>query len=128
MARLFVGASLPMMYSQGDLIRPHIRQARSETLRKIQETVHQTYGTDYRVKLFGSTSYGVDSPASDLDLVIMVGARFHSHSPSSLNSDQDTNRMDGFPPSLDLKSLPRKYILPPMNHQGTHIIRKLSTM
>ena len=117
-----------MMHSQGDLVRPDVRQARSETVRKIQETVRQNYGTNYRVELFGSTSYGVDSPASDLDLVIMVRARFHPHSPSSLNSDQDTYRMDGFPPSLDLNSLPRKYILPSMNHQGTHIIRKLSTM
>jgi hypothetical protein len=99
-------------------------------VRKVQETIRQNYGTNYRVELFGSTSYGVDSPASDLDLVIVVRARFHPHSPSSLNFDQDTNRMDGFPPSLDLNSLPRKYILPSMIIRGlnAHVIRKLSTM
>jgi len=66
-----------MMHSQADPIRPHVRLARSTTVRKVQEMIRQNYGASYRVELFGSTSYGVDSPASDLDLVIMVRARFH---------------------------------------------------
>lgn len=117
-----------MMHSQANPIKPHVRLARSATVRKVQETIRQNYGTKYRVELFGSTSYGVDSPASDLDLVIVVRARFHPHSASSPNFDQDTNRMDGFPPSLNLNSLPRKYVLPSMDHQGTHVTHKLSTM
>ena len=71
-------------------------------MRKIQDTIRQNYGANYRVELFGSTSYGVDSPTSDLDLVIVVRSYFHPHSPVSKNLDQDLNRMDGFPPSLNL--------------------------
>ena len=88
-------------------------------MRKVQDMVRQKYGMNYRVELFGSTSYGVDSPTSDLDLVIVVRAPFHPHPPSSQNFDQDTNRMNGFPPSLDLKNLPRKHILPFMDHLKT---------
>lgn len=66
-----------MIHSQVDLIKPHVRLARTATVRKVQEMIRQNYGANYRVELFGSTSYGVDSPASDLDLVIMVRARFH---------------------------------------------------
>jgi hypothetical protein len=31
--------------------------------------------------------------------------------------------MNGFPPSLDLKGLPRKCIIPPVNHQKTQYSR-----
>lgn len=73
-------------------IKPHVRLARSATIRKVQDMVRQVYGKEYRVELFGSTSYGVDNPTSDLDLVIL-----------------DANRMDGFSPSLDLTRLPPVY-------------------
>ena len=82
-------------------------------MRKIQDTIRQNYGTSYRVELFGSTAYGVDSPTSDLDLVIVVRFSFRPHLSASQKFDQDTNRMDGFPPSLDLAKLPSKRILPP---------------
>ena len=42
--------------------------------------VLRSYGKDYRVELFGSTAYGVDSPTSDLDLVIVVRTRFQLYS------------------------------------------------
>lgn len=119
MARSFIRMSLPMVHSQVNPVRPHVRLARSTTVRKVQDMVRHKYGMNYRVELFGSTSYGVDSPTSDLDLVIVVRTRFHLHSPLSLNSDQDTYRMNGFPPSLDLKSLPRKRILLSMDHLKT---------
>ena len=73
--------------------------------------VRQFYGKDYRVELFGSTSYGVDNPTSDLDLVILVRIYFHLCPPLSLNLNQDGNRMDGFSPDLDLTSLPRERLL-----------------
>ena len=79
-------------------------------MRKVQDIIRRDYGTDYRVELFGSTSYGVDTPTSDLDLVILVRTCFHPRLPASLNFDQDADRMDGFPPSLDLTSLPGKGI------------------
>ena len=97
-------------------IGPHVILARSTTLRKIQTMIRQNYGANYRVELFGSTSYGVDSPTSDLDLVIMVRKRFHPQSPSSSNFHQDTARMDGFPPSLDLNRLPRECIVHSIDH------------
>lgn len=57
-----------------------MKLARSATIRRVQDVVHQNFGKDYRVELFGSTSYGVDTPTSDLDLVIMVMKRFHLRS------------------------------------------------
>ena len=98
-------------------------------MRKIQDTVRQNYGTKYRVELFGSTSYGVDSPTSDLDLVIVVRTYFHLHSPVSPNLNQDLNRVDGFPPSLNLASLPRKRIPLPLicRRLKCRLIRKLYT-
>ena len=65
-----------MIHSQMSPVGQNVRQARSITLRKVQEMVRYNYGTSYRVELFGSTTYGVDSPASDLDLVIVVRTRF----------------------------------------------------
>ena len=97
-------------------------------MRKIQDTIRQRYGTNYRVELFGSTSYGVDSPTSDLDLVIVVRI-LHPDSPVSLNLDQDLNRMDGFPPTLNLAGLPRKRTAPSISLLKTQcrVIRKLYT-
>lgn len=57
-------------------IRPQVRLARSTTIRKVQDAIHQNFGNNYRVELFGSTSYGVDTSTSDLDLVIMVRLHF----------------------------------------------------
>lgn len=94
-----------------NLIKPHVRLARSATVRKIQDIIRQNYGINYRVELFGSVSYGADSPTSDLDLVIVVRMFFHPCSPVSPIFDQDTNRMDGFPPGLDLTRLPGKCTL-----------------
>ena len=99
-------------------------------MRRVQDFVHRTYGTNYRVELFGSTAYGVDSPTSDLDLVIVVRSCFHPRSPGLPNLDQDTQRMDGFPPSLNLAGLPRTHILPSIDLPRTQprAVRKPSTM
>lgn len=104
---------------QTNPVRPHVRLARSATIRKVQDVVHQNFGNNYRVELFGSISYGVDTPTSDLDLVVMVRLRVHLCSPSSLKFTQDTNRMNGFSPSINLNSLPCKYILHPADHLRT---------
>lgn len=92
-------------------IKPHVMLARSATIRKVQDMVLRSYGKDYRVELFGSTSYGIDTPTSDLDLVIMVRTRVQLYSPSSLSFDQDSNRMNGLSPNLDLRRLPRKRVM-----------------
>lgn len=81
--------------------------------------VLRSYGKDYRVELFGSTAYGIDTPTSDLDLVIMVRTRVQLYSPSSLSFDQDTNRMNGFSPNLDWRRLPRKHVM--------HLMHRLRT-
>ena len=99
---------IPIIHSQVNPIGKHVKLARSATVQKVQAIIRQHYGANYRVELFGSTSYGVDTPASDLDLVILVSARFHPHLHALPNFDQDAARMDGFPPSLDLASLPCK--------------------
>jgi hypothetical protein len=56
----------------------HVHTARAETIRRIQRVIQQRYGRQYRVELFGSTRYGVSSPKSDLDLVIIVSRRFYN--------------------------------------------------
>ncbi|KAF7419373.1 hypothetical protein PC9H_001960 [Pleurotus ostreatus] len=57
-------------------------ELRRETLRRINGFVNWKFGNEFRVELFGSGHYGVASPSSDLDLVIV-----------------DRNRMTGFRPS-----------------------------
>lgn len=107
-----------------------MRAERSATVRRVQDLVHRNYGTNYRVELFGSTSYGVDSPTSDLDFVIVVRTPFHLHLSVPLNFDQDTNRMNGFPPSVDLTRLPGTEILPSidLSRIQCNFVCKLSTM
>lgn len=83
MAQLSIRTSLPIIHCQMNLVDANVKLARSTTVRKVQEMVRQNYGTNYRVELFGSTTYGVDSPASDLDLVIVVRTRIYPHSSSS---------------------------------------------
>ena len=71
--------------------------------------IRRSYGVNFRVELFGSTLYGVDTPTSDIDLVIVVRTRFQPHPIRFiLNFDQDTNLMEGFSPTLDLSRLPGK--------------------
>jgi predicted nucleotidyltransferase len=111
MDQLLMRVRLPMIYSQANPNRPQVRLARYATMRKVQDIIRRDYGTDYRVELFGSTSYGVDTPTSDLDLVILVRTCFHPLL-ALLNFDQDADRMDGFPPSLDLANLPGEGIAP----------------
>lgn len=43
-----------------------------KTIRRAQEAISRIFGPEYKVMLLGSTCYGVDSPTSDLDLVIFV--------------------------------------------------------
>ena len=47
-------------------------QDRSKTIQRIQSIVTKKFGVGLRVEVFGSTRYGVDSAASDLDVVIVV--------------------------------------------------------
>jgi hypothetical protein len=64
----------------------YVVAARYRTISKIQDVVSRWYeprrvrrGQMYEVRAFGSTEYGADSPQSDLDLVIVVGAPLSVH-------------------------------------------------
>jgi predicted nucleotidyltransferase len=48
-------------------------QHRFDTIRKVEITVKKAFGEKYIIRVFGSTCYGADTEASDLDLVVMVG-------------------------------------------------------
>jgi predicted nucleotidyltransferase len=48
-------------------------QHRFDTIRKVETTVKKAFGEKYIIRVFGSTCYGADTEASDLDLVVMVG-------------------------------------------------------
>ncbi|KAJ3735249.1 hypothetical protein DFJ43DRAFT_37801 [Lentinula guzmanii] len=41
------------------------------TLNRVQNMIHRAYSSRYRVSLFGSTLYGVFTPNSDLDMIIL---------------------------------------------------------
>ncbi len=51
-----------------------VLQQRAQAVQRIEGAIQGCFGRKYRVKLFGSTCYGADSAASDLDLVIVVSA------------------------------------------------------
>jgi DNA polymerase sigma len=64
----------------------YVVAARYHTISKIQDVVSRWYeprrarrGQMYEVRAFGSTEYGVDSPQSDLDLVIVVSESISVH-------------------------------------------------
>ncbi|KAF8634022.1 hypothetical protein AX17_004287 [Amanita inopinata Kibby_2008] len=48
-----------------------VGEARRATMRRVEDTIKAEYGRHYCVRLFGSSSYGVSSALSDLDLVIV---------------------------------------------------------
>ncbi|KAL5504982.1 hypothetical protein ACEPAH_7645 [Sanghuangporus vaninii] len=69
-----------------------VLSARDRTIKTVERTIRERYGKQYLVECFGSTQYGVDSPTSDLDLVVL---------------DQD--RKTGFAPEVKLDTLPDIY-------------------
>ncbi|KDQ16693.1 hypothetical protein BOTBODRAFT_238243 [Botryobasidium botryosum FD-172 SS1] len=69
-----------------------VLNARNRTLARLKRIIQSNFGNGYDVACFGSTVYGVDSPTSDLDVVII-----------------DKARSDGFAPAINLKRLPRIY-------------------
>lgn len=48
--------------------------ARARVLRRLRTAINRRYGSKYSVEQFGSTVYGVDSAASDMDLVLLVSS------------------------------------------------------
>jgi DNA polymerase sigma len=50
---------------------------RRRTVTNITNCIQNSFGSQYRVEVFGSTQYGVDGPTSDLDLVVIVGMFFY---------------------------------------------------
>ncbi|KAJ3820248.1 hypothetical protein F5880DRAFT_986033 [Lentinula raphanica] len=49
----------------------HVYHDRLATLERVQAMITKSYSIRYRVALFGSTLYGVSTPDSDLDMVIL---------------------------------------------------------
>ncbi|KAJ3756139.1 hypothetical protein EV360DRAFT_48491, partial [Lentinula raphanica] len=49
----------------------HVYHDRLATLGRVQAMITKSYSIRYRVALFGSTLYGVSTPDSDLDMVIL---------------------------------------------------------
>ncbi|OCB91531.1 AGC/Akt protein kinase [Sanghuangporus baumii] len=66
--------------------------SRDRTIKRVERIIRERFGKQYLVECFGSTQYGVDSPTSDLDLVVL---------------DQD--RKTGFAPEVKLGTLPGIY-------------------
>ena len=49
-----------------------IIRERRQTLAKVIAAIKRGFGDQYNVECYGSTIYGLDTPTSDLDLVIIV--------------------------------------------------------
>ena len=49
------------------------REMRLQTITRVALSIQNSFGSQYRVEVFGSTQYGVDGQTSDLDLVVIVG-------------------------------------------------------
>ncbi|KAF8331316.1 uncharacterized protein EI90DRAFT_3057506 [Cantharellus anzutake] len=69
-----------------------VTASRMRTIQIIEKIIQQTFGASYTVQPFGSTVYGVDSPSTDLDLVIV-----------------DVDHANGFAPNVDIQRLPAVY-------------------
>ncbi|KDQ52881.1 hypothetical protein JAAARDRAFT_445611 [Jaapia argillacea MUCL 33604] len=65
---------------------------RRQTVNRVEVAIKNAYGYKYRVSRFGSTKYGVSSPNSDLDLIII-----------------DPDLPNGFPPQVKIDDLPKVY-------------------
>ncbi|KAI0260766.1 hypothetical protein BC834DRAFT_845969 [Gloeopeniophorella convolvens] len=89
-----------------------VHELRRKTIAKVANAIQVTFGPKYRVEAFGSTQYGVDAQTSDLDLVVI-----------------DPDRMEGFAPDVNLKSLPRVYkiheVSAALQHAGFKILQKI---
>ena len=86
-------------------------EARSKVIARIQSLVQERFGKNYTVECFGSTQYGADSPSSDLDLVIIVCLATLKSLDLFAYSFKDHDRMSGFAPDVDLKTLPGVYYI-----------------
>ncbi|THH07001.1 hypothetical protein EW145_g3686 [Phellinidium pouzarii] len=86
------GGLLKMSQNINQDIPEAVLDARSRTIMRVQKAVQKTIGQQYTFECFGSTCIGVDSAASDLDVVIL-----------------DPKMMNGFTPDIDMKHLPNIY-------------------
>ncbi|KAJ7472262.1 hypothetical protein B0H11DRAFT_1729327 [Mycena galericulata] len=64
------------------LPKERVLASRMRTLRAVEKTIRKQYGNQYSVELFGSTRYGISSPSSDLDMVILDPALEHGFTTS----------------------------------------------
>ncbi|ESK88683.1 poly polymerase cid13 [Moniliophthora roreri MCA 2997] len=56
-------------------VPPSVMKAREFTLQRVQEALSRRFSKSYRAALFGGTVYGVSTPKSDLDIVILDAGR-----------------------------------------------------
>ncbi|KZT70615.1 hypothetical protein DAEQUDRAFT_178145 [Daedalea quercina L-15889] len=52
-------------------IHPRVHVARADVVRRVNSVLQTSFGTRYKVEVFGSTCYGTDTLDSDLDLVLL---------------------------------------------------------
>jgi predicted nucleotidyltransferase len=55
----------------------YVRNGRSSTIARVEGVIQRAFNKKYRVQVFGSTAYGVDTLTSDLDLVVIVRSCVH---------------------------------------------------
>ncbi|KAJ6551474.1 hypothetical protein B0H19DRAFT_1157812 [Mycena capillaripes] len=58
-----------------------VHASRKQTLSSVERAIQKACGPEYRVELFGSTRYGISSPNSDLDMVILDPHRPYGFAP-----------------------------------------------
>jgi DNA polymerase sigma len=58
--------------AQTTVPRQRIREMRRQTVAKVESSIQDHFGHEYRIEVFGSTQYGVDGQTSDLDMIVIV--------------------------------------------------------
>lgn len=50
----------------------YVDMQRFKTIKRVEKALQKKFGDQYTLQPFGSTEYGIDNDASDLDLIVLV--------------------------------------------------------
>ncbi|KAJ7254667.1 hypothetical protein B0H12DRAFT_1114727 [Mycena haematopus] len=119
-ARRASGASAPepinRIIEASDLsLQRSVRASRKQTLFAVQNAIQSAFGREYTVELFGSTRYGISSPKSDLDMVILDPHHPYGGAPGY---QWDVRKM---PPIYDVRKVAKK-----LQRAGFHIFETIT--
>ncbi|KAJ6466951.1 hypothetical protein C8R45DRAFT_1020578 [Mycena sanguinolenta] len=92
-----------------------VQASRRQTLFAVEDAIQSAFGSEYKVELFGSTRYGISSPESDLDMVVLDPHRPYGAAPGY---EWDLRKL---PPVYDIRNVANK-----LKRAGFHIFETIS--